>query len=221
MTNGHDSKRILIELGEFHPETDGLSRFLAVYSAAIAAADEQVIKASIRKVIEGGGSLEAVYEMTLQSYLFLGFPRMLTAAECFQELFPDYSKEHFESSSNKFENWLERGTQLCRKVYAANFDKLKNRILSFSPEIFEWMILEGYGKVLTRPGLGIRDRELGIVACLMIESRPKQLFSHMRGALNVGVSKELVYSVIKDVQKVYGTDSEPAMGFLKRINKDV
>jgi 4-carboxymuconolactone decarboxylase len=49
-----------------------------------------------------------------------------------------------------------------------------------------WMVEEGYGKVLGRPGLDLRDRELCIVALLAVLDAPRQLHSHLRGALNVG-----------------------------------
>jgi 4-carboxymuconolactone decarboxylase len=154
----------------------------------------------------------------LQSYLFLGFPRMLTAAECFQETFPEFVKKVKIKipTPSQIENWMNSGTSLCQKVYAGNFEKLKSRLCLFSPEIFQWMILEGYGKVLSRPGLDVRDRELATVACLIIDDRPKQLFSHIRGALNVGVSRELLTAVIDDVSKVADAKSKRALSFLKK-----
>ena len=48
------------------------------------------------------------------------------------------------------------------------------------------MVVEGYGKVLGRPGLTLLTRELCIVASLAVLGASKQLYSHMRGALNVG-----------------------------------
>ena len=48
------------------------------------------------------------------------------------------------------------------------------------------MVQEGYGKVLGRSGLSLVERELCIVALLAVLDVPKQLYSHLRGALNVG-----------------------------------
>jgi hypothetical protein len=52
------------------------------------------------------------------------------------------------------------------------------------------MIVEGYGKVLGRPGLDAGDvRELCIVALLAVAGRAAQLYSHLRGALNAGARR--------------------------------
>lgn len=210
-------------LDEFRPESDSISRHLAVYSAAIALAEEEVLKKSSLLAQKSGAPTDEIYEIVLQSYLFLGFPRMLTAAENFVESFPEFSllSKYSELEFGQMEQWLAGGYSLCRRVYADNYDKLKDRISSFSPEIFDWMILEGYGKVLSRPGLDIKKRELAVVACLMLDERPKQLFSHIRGSLNVGVKSEAIEATIKDVAMIFGIDREPALSYLKRLGGNV
>ena len=219
MKNERTAGRFLDELSRFQPGFDQLPRILALYSAAIAVGDESFIKETAFRANQSGAGVEAIYEIMLQSYLFLGFPRMLTAAECFREAFPEFAKllQVKEAPLSQVEEWRKRGTTLCQKVYAGNFGKLKARVCHFSPEIFQFMILEGYGKVLSRPGLDIRDRELAIVACLMVDNRPKQLFSHIRGALNVGVSEKTLEAVINDVGLVTDADSQSALSFLKRL----
>jgi 4-carboxymuconolactone decarboxylase len=54
------------------------------------------------------------------------------------------------------------------------------------------MVVEGYGKVLGRPGLELRVRELCIAALLAVLGATRQLHSHLRGALNAGASCEEV-----------------------------
>jgi 4-carboxymuconolactone decarboxylase len=51
------------------------------------------------------------------------------------------------------------------------------------------MIVEGYGKVLSRPELDVCTRELVNVAVLTVMGRPRQLYSHLRGALNTGAGE--------------------------------
>ena len=48
------------------------------------------------------------------------------------------------------------------------------------------MVVEGYGKVLGRPGLELATRELCIAALLAVLRAPRQLYSHLRGALSAG-----------------------------------
>lgn len=212
--------RVLKELDRFRPDFEEIPRHLAVYSASIALADEDILKKAALLAHDGGAEIAEIYEVMLQSYLFLGFPRMLTAAENFSESYPGFTAQLKIkiSGSRQMKLWMKSGTLLCQKVYAGNFAKLKKRICQFSPEIFDWMILEGYGKVLSRPELDIKRRELAVVACLMIDNRPKQLFSHIRGALNVGVTGRLVKAIINDVSSIFKFENGPALSFLKRLS---
>lgn len=201
MRNISKAEKLRLLLAEFKPETDPIPRGLALYSAAVAIADEATLAIAARFTESLGATPKQIYEVVLQSYLFLGFPKMLTAAESFRAVFPNYKSEQ-EDFANQFEDWSERGTKLCKRVYSNNYEKLKNKVISFAPEIFDWMILEGYGKVLSRDALDIKIRELAVVSCLMLEKRPKQLHSHMQGALNVGVTEELLRNVIDDVGRI-------------------
>jgi 4-carboxymuconolactone decarboxylase len=79
------------------------------------------------------------------------------------------------------------------------------------------MELDGYGKVLSRPGLDIVDREMAIVACLMVENREAQLHSHIRGALSVGASRELVDAVITDLAPIAPEGETSARAILRKL----
>jgi 4-carboxymuconolactone decarboxylase len=46
----------------------------------------------------------------------------------------------------------------------------------------------GYGKTLSRPGLDLMRRELCSVALIVGQRAPRQLLSHLRGALNAGAT---------------------------------
>jgi 4-carboxymuconolactone decarboxylase len=54
------------------------------------------------------------------------------------------------------------------------------------------MLEEGYGKVLSRPHMDLKVRELCIIGVLVGLDAPQQLYSHLRGALNVGATPEEV-----------------------------
>ncbi len=87
-----------------------------------------------------------------------------------------------------------------------------------SPELSDWMIDEGYGKVLSRPGPTELEREIASVVFLAISDHPVQLYSHIRGAKNLGASEALMVSisehsdlsesqqklVLSTIEKVYG-----------------
>src|SRR5918992_1063429 len=62
--------------------------------------------------------------------------------------------------------WRERGEVLCARVYGPWYSRLRARMCRLSPELDEWMVIEGYGKTLSRRGPGPAVRELCAVAAL-------------------------------------------------------
>ena len=206
-------------LASFAPTRYEVTRSLALFSAAITDSSESSLRSAIEVCLNHRADPKQLYEVVLQSYLFLGFPRMLIASEALTASVPNGSLAHMpaEVSAGDPAVWLERGRQLCRLVYDSSYDALKTRVESMAPEIFLWMEFEGYGKVLSRPGLDIIDREMAIVACLTMENRASQLHSHLRGALNVGAEKQLVRDVISDLSSVAREGHATAIGILSQL----
>jgi 4-carboxymuconolactone decarboxylase len=92
--------------------------------------------------------------------------------------------------------WRERGEVTCSIVYGDFFEKLRGNIRALSPALDEWMIVEGYGKVLSRAGLDLGRRELCIIAACAAAGQDRQLHSHLHGALNAGVAPEVVRATL-------------------------
>jgi 4-carboxymuconolactone decarboxylase len=69
------------------------------------------------------------------------------------------------------------------------YEKLRVNIAELHPALDAWMVVEGYGKVLSRPGLDLVRRELCIVAVCAVAKQDRQLQSHLHGALNVGATQ--------------------------------
>jgi 4-carboxymuconolactone decarboxylase len=74
------------------------------------------------------------------------------------------------------------------------------------PLLDEWMITEGYGKVLSRPGLDLGRRELCIVAACAAARQDRQLHSHLRGAVNVGVAPDAVDAALDAIADFIGSE---------------
>lgn len=212
-------------LASFAPRTQARPRLLALYSGAIALADEAAMTAAVTVAKNLDIARPDLYEIVLQSYLFLGFPRMLVAAEHFHGQYKEEEKKPRSTlqpvGAEEAAEWFERGIALCRLVYADNYERLKDRVEMMAPEIFRWMVFEGYGKVLSRPGLSIVERELAIIACLMIENRPAQLFSHVRGALNIGADSDWIRLVIEDIGHSAGDGYQTAADICRRLQIDL
>lgn len=127
-----------------------------------------------------------IEEVLLQSYLFVGYPTMLQALEVWR-----VRQEPLEADDDFGEvEWLSRGEEIFVRVYGDQHARLRGNVRTLHRDVEYWMLSEGYGKVLARPGLDLPTRELCIVALLIGQDSPKQLYSHMRGALNVGATPE-------------------------------
>ncbi len=206
-------------LEDFEPEEFVAERVLSFFSAAVTVADGNLLIETLNLGKQYQVAPSWYYEIILQSYLFLGFPRMLLAAEFFDREYPDFNRPgHIEPITFEETNrWYNEGLTLCRRIYARNYEPLKERVEQLAPDIFRWMIIEGYGKVLSRPQLDIKIRELSIVVMLMIENREKQLYSHLRGALNIGVTVPLLKTVIEEIGSAAGDGYHSAQKMLKQL----
>jgi 4-carboxymuconolactone decarboxylase len=178
---------------------------LGVFSGLIANADSFLTKRGIESLVELEVSPPRIHEIVLQSYLFCGFPRMLDAlfdlaATISPERYAssetiDYSKLAYSEDEAKL--YELRGRELIQLIYGERYDKLERAIIDMSPDAFRLMIMEGYGKTLSRPGLEVQSRELAVVAALAVDKRARQLRAHLFGAKNVGVSYELIAELLR------------------------
>jgi 4-carboxymuconolactone decarboxylase len=110
--------------------------------------------------------------------------------------------------------WRRRGEATCSAVYGTMYDKLRANITTLHPSLDAWMITEGYGKVLSRPGLDLPRRELCIVAACVATSQDRQLHSHLHGALNVGVAPIVVRQALEALATVIPRDRVDAAWLL-------
>ncbi len=197
---------------------NGRIRMLSFLSALIALCKSDLTESALNYLEQSKFDKKAVYEIILQSYLFLGFPRMIEAAIVFNKVYGqncDGFEAGFERISPADANrWFDNGVNLCRQVYRRNYDRLKKRFMAISPEMFRWMVIEGYGKVLTRPGLSTIERELAEVAALIVDRRERQLVSHLMGSLNVGASAELLEIINEDIRPLAGEEAYRMTGEL-------
>ena len=74
---------------------------------------------------------------------------------------------------------------------------MRVNIAELHPDMERWMLEEGYGKVIGRPGLDLKVRELCIVSVLVGLEAPQQLYSHLRGALNAGATVDEVETTVE------------------------
>lgn len=165
-------------------ETHALVRL----SASLAGGDGSLLRQAMEACLHQAdpGRIE---EVILQSYLFLGYPVALNAFNLWREV---SGRDAGEATSETWGDWSHRGEEVCRTVYGGQYDGLRSNVRALHPDMERWMVVEGYGKVLGRPGLVLSVRELCIAALLAVLGAPRQLHSHLRGALNSGAGIDQV-----------------------------
>jgi 4-carboxymuconolactone decarboxylase len=178
---------------------DEPTRRLVRIAAIVAAGSETEIRDGLSGA-ESSVPVIWIEELLLQTYLFAGFPRALNAFREWRRRVP--APPESARPDTDVDAWEMRGRETCRAVYGSMYDKLRQNIDGLHPALDSWMIVEGYGKVLSRPGLDLPRRELCIVAACVASGQERQLHSHLHGALNVGVAAEVVRDSLDALQSV-------------------
>lgn len=171
-------------------------------AAVIAGGTEQELR---RMVAAAAPVVRAVWvdELLLQSYLFAGFPRMLNAAREWRRATGLPAEADDEGTHDEMiATWHTRGEKTCSAVYGDMYPRLRENMRTLHPAIDAWMIVEGYGKVLGRPGLDLPRRELCIVAACVATAQDRQLVSHLHGAANVGAPVAWVDEALTALREV-------------------
>jgi 4-carboxymuconolactone decarboxylase len=135
-------------------------------------------------------------ELLLASVLYIGFPRAIVAWSVYRRLEPDPAPGSEPSDYAGWQEWLARGEATCRRVYGKHYEQLRHNIHALHPALDQWMVVDGYGKTLSRGGLDLVHRELCSVAMLVPQGVQRQLLSHLCGALNAGATAEQVDDVL-------------------------
>ncbi len=116
-------------------------------------------------------------------HLFAGFPRALSALEALRA-----ARSRRSSASSVDRARPEAGRRAFERIYGLQADPVRRLLRDLDPCVARWIRDHAYGRVLSRPGLPLRDRECLAVAALVATHQEKQLVSHVRGAERSGAS---------------------------------
>ncbi len=172
---------------------------LPLISAAAVLRKEKTLKELLLMAKENKINSKKIYETLLQTYLFAGFPCALISLKIASEFFP-FSK----LTTKSLNSHKNVGLVNCKKIYGRKFNKLIKNVEEFSPELSEWLIAEGYGKVMGRKELSLKEREMSIVAMLCSMKYESQLYSHINGAFILKNSREKIRALIINLEIIGG-----------------
>ena len=170
---------------------------LPLICAAAVLRKEKIIRSLLQLAKSRKLSANKIYEALLQNYLFAGYPSALISLKIFKEYFPVI--KHNKSDDFNLYHFRKNGERNCKKNYGDKYEKLISNVKSFSPEMSNWLVLEGYGKVLGRKNLSLLEREYCIVSVLTALRFEEQLYSHIVGAFRLGAKESYIRNLIDNL----------------------
>lgn len=186
---------------------DAATLNLVRFAAAIAQGYEPELRERAAACKSAQVPVSWVEEMLLQSVLMVGYPRTLVAFGLWRKVSRlDAPESDPASDYSNVADWTARGEATCGIVYGPNYLRLRENVRDLHPALDAWMITEGYGRIMSRPGLDLLRREFCTVAQTAVLEVPRQLHSHLRGCLHAGGTFGQVEGVLSVVNPLLSYD---------------
>ena len=186
---------------------DAPTRALVRLAAAVALGRDEVLAERAREAVAAHVPAIWVDELLLLSMLMVGWPRALAAAGVWRRESGARAPATDVSASETLETWRVRGEALCRVIYGSNYERLRENVRALHPALDAWMVRDGYGMVLSRPGLDLVRRELCVIAQTAVLEAGPQLLSHLKGAINAGAGTVLLDGTVELLARDLGSSA--------------
>jgi alkylhydroperoxidase/carboxymuconolactone decarboxylase family protein YurZ len=154
-------------------------------------------------------------ELFLHLSLFLGFPAMLDGFETLLAVKP-FPKAR-ERTRPRGVSARSGGLAVLSRIYGKQTHRLLRRLDELHPDLSARIVEDAYGRIVSRDGLSLREREVVNVVALALGAYRRQLYSHLRGALRVGVRPQTLKAVLSSAERLTGRD----LGFAEQILKEL
>jgi 4-carboxymuconolactone decarboxylase len=95
------------------------------------------------------------------------------------------------------ESRYDRGLAKMRQMFGPQIDAALTSLAATSPDLVRCLVEFPFGDIYPRPGLDLKTREMLTVAALTVLGYPQvELKDHIRGALNVGCTRDEILEII-------------------------
>lgn len=176
------------------PALPAPTRALCAFAASMARRDGARAALALARARRANARRVAAEEAALMLMLYAGFPAALEGLRALNEAWPGRARRSREGGAVR---WRANGAALCRRVYGPAYARLLPSVRALHPDIATWMEEHGYGRVLSRPGLSVSDRELITVSALAALGWERQLVSHVLGARRVGAGDAAIGAALR------------------------
>lgn len=95
------------------------------------------------------------------------------------------------------ESRYDRGLSKMNTIFGPAMESKLKDLSATSPDLERCLAEFPFGEIYTRPGLDLKTREMLTVAALTVLGYPQaELGDHIRGALNVGCTRDEILEII-------------------------
>ncbi|MEZ5966049.1 MAG: carboxymuconolactone decarboxylase family protein [Planctomycetota bacterium] len=180
------------------PGLDPDLRVIVCAQAAACCGDWPRFERVLAAARDRGCCRDSVAEGLLQGVLFYGFPRSITAFEALNSAWPS---EHPPQGGTLPEaDQPAAGRALFDAIYGKNAVAVADMLARGHGELRAFVLDVAYGRILTRPALPPRTREIVATAVLAAMQQTPQMVAHGRGALHFGATanelREALYTCL-------------------------
>jgi 4-carboxymuconolactone decarboxylase len=83
-----------------------------------------------------------------------------------------------------------------KAIWGDNFEAIEQNLGEVDPDLYAYIRDFAYEEVLARPGLDLKTRELLAITSLIALGAPKEIATHLEGALRNGATEQEVRETI-------------------------
>ncbi len=154
-------------------------------------------------------------ELFLHLSLLLGFPTMLEGLTTLRAVATKPTATSVKTESVVLV--MKRGKDVLKRIYGSALNQLLANLGSLHDDVPEMIVRDVYGRIISRRGLSLREREIVNVTVLSIQQLDQQLYSHIRGALALHVSKKSLRTVISLAARIAHADPGISLNLLSSL----
>jgi 4-carboxymuconolactone decarboxylase len=170
------------------------TRLLIVVAVAIWRTAWSELRSAVGAARGRGQDRRDLEETLLQCVLFCGFPRVVTAFEHLNEAWPVSSPP--AGGGLPGDRQVAAGRALFATIYGRNDPAVREMLQRAHGELHDFVLEAAYGRILTRPHLDGRTREILAVALLAAQDQAPQFRGHAKGARNFGATDEELHEAV-------------------------
>jgi 4-carboxymuconolactone decarboxylase len=92
---------------------------------------------------------------------------------------------------------FERGAAALKRIDGEGGDRVVAALAGIAPDFARYLLEFPFGDIYSRPGLGLREREIATIAALAaMGNAAPQLKVHVQAGLNVGLTRAEIVEIL-------------------------